>query len=100
MGEFERSKDWRGLLENAERTKGDFDHVIWATAFSKLGRFRREARDITRDSRFRSLVAGLEGRIEDINFGTWGLASVVHALEFSVLGQALLFAISTMRRRG
>ena len=61
IGEFERRNDWRGLLEYAERTKGGYSYVNWATTFSKLGRFRREARDIARDQRFRSLVSVLEG---------------------------------------
>ena len=34
IGEFERRKDWRGLLEYAERRKGGFNDVNWATTFS------------------------------------------------------------------
>ena len=52
----------------------------WATTFSKLGRFRREARDIVRDPRFRSLEAGLEERIREGDFGTQAIANVAHSL--------------------
>ena len=52
----------------------------WSTAFSKLGRFRREARDIASVLRFRSLVAGLEERIHEGDFDTQAIANVVHAL--------------------
>ena len=78
--EFERKKDWHGLLDYTEGKSAGFNDVNWATTFSKLRRFRREARDITRDPRFRSLVAGLEWRIKKGDFGTQAIANIVHAL--------------------
>jgi len=52
--EFERRKDWRGLLDFAFYSSTCFAQINWATTFSRLGRFRREAKSIPSDSRFRS----------------------------------------------
>ena len=80
IAEFERNKDWRGLLDYAVGKSAGFDHVNWATTFSKLGRFRREARNIARDLRFRELLVGLEERIQEGDFGPQAIGNIVHAL--------------------
>jgi len=78
--ELERNKNWRGLLKYAKHKKVRFNHVNWATTFSKLGRFRKEARDIVSDSRFKTLVAGLEVYIMEGYFGAQAIANIVHTL--------------------
>ena len=76
IAEFERNQDWRGLLDCTEGKSAGSDYTSWATTFAKLGRFRRDARDITRDPGFRVLVAGLEERVDERNFGTQAITNV------------------------
>ena len=63
IAEFERRRDWRSLLEFAKERgirRKAFNDVNWSTVFSKLGRFRWDAKYIKRDQRFKSLLACLE----------------------------------------
>ncbi|GMH99254.1 hypothetical protein TrLO_g3359, partial [Triparma laevis f. longispina] len=81
IGELANRGDWRGLLDYAEDKSSSFNDVNWATTFSKLGRFGRNAnvvRQIVRDARFSPLLSDLEENIG--KFDSRALANIVHAL--------------------
>ena len=63
--EFAARKDLRGLLDFAVENRERFDHVNWATTFSKLGRVDRDADRIKRDPRFSTLLRELEEKISE-----------------------------------
>lgn len=60
--EFERSRDWRGLVQYADEKRNNFDNVNWRTMWSKLGRMRREARVIKNDKMFNRVRKDFERR--------------------------------------
>eukprot|EP00520_Triparma_pacifica_P015110 CAMPEP_0118643390 /NCGR_PEP_ID=MMETSP0785-20121206/6366_1 /TAXON_ID=91992 /ORGANISM="Bolidomonas pacifica, Strain CCMP 1866" /LENGTH=675 /DNA_ID=CAMNT_0006535051 /DNA_START=153 /DNA_END=2176 /DNA_ORIENTATION=+ len=80
--EFERKRDWKGLVQYVDETKNEFNDVNWATMFSKLGRMRREARAIKNDKVFNRVRGDFEKRLEDGGMGWLGIreaANVIHA---------------------
>ena len=83
IAEYEKKRDWKGLLRFAKGKQGGFNDVNWSTLFSKLGRFKRDTRTIVRDPDFRSIMKGLEERVkgEGIEWvGVREVANTVHAL--------------------
>ena len=80
IGEFERNKDWNGLLNYAEGKSAGFNDVNWSTTFSRLGRLRQAHSQIVVDPRFGSLMTRLEGKVGEGIFFSRELASIVHAL--------------------
>ena len=60
--EFERSRDWRGLVKYADEKRNDFDNVNWATMWSKLRGMRREAMVIKNDKVFNRVREDFERR--------------------------------------
>jgi hypothetical protein len=83
IAEYEKERDWKGLLRYAKDNQGGFNDVNWSTTFSKLGRFKRDTRTIVRDPDFRSIMKGLEERVEGEGIkwlGTQAAANTVHAL--------------------
>ncbi|GMI49153.1 hypothetical protein TrCOL_g7717 [Triparma columacea] len=97
--EFERSRDWRGLVKYADEKRNEFDDVNWATMWSKLGRMRREARVIKNDKMFNRVRKDFERRVKDDGMGWLGVrevANVVHAYAvMSIRGSAFVEAVES-----
>ena len=83
LGFFVNSSDWKGMIEYAESKVETFNHVNWATLFSKLGRMKRDSAAITSNETFIRLNATLNEKFETRGLGWMGvreLSNLMHSL--------------------